>query len=864
MALSPVTRLPIDDVLPDVLDALEASSCLVLRAPTGAGKTTRVPPALLDAGLAGAKRVLMLEPRRVAARAAARRMAAERGSELGGEIGYQIRFERRFDDETRILVVTEGILVAMLQQDPFLDDVGAVVFDEFHERNLASDLSLAMARRVQREVRDDLKIVVMSATLETGPIAGYLGSGEKPCKVVESAGRLHPIDVRYLERPDTRGVDLVVSSAVRRVLGETEGDVLVFLPGAGEIRQTEELLKPVAESGVAVLPLFGDLPSEQQDAVLRPLGRRKVVLATNVAETSVTIEGVRAVVDSGLQRTLRFDPASGLDRLELGRISRVSAEQRAGRAGREAPGLCLRLWTEHDERSLQPREVPEIRRVDLAGPVLQLLAWGESDVAAFGWFEAPEGAVLERSLRLLVDLGALDVRGGLTETGRRMARLPLHPRLARLLVAGHAAGATRRTAFMAALLSERDVVHRPSAGRPVVAAVSSPSDVLDRLEAVESFAATGYGECALGPVHGERTRHVLRMGREIVRAAERRLGKSKDGGDDDETLLRALLHAYPDRLARRREGATSRGVMVGGRGVRLAEESTVRVAELFLCVELDAGGRRSGGRSRGEALVRRASSVELAWLPREALRTDRKVELDPGRETVVARRRTWYRDLLLDEIETPAEGGEASAALAAAAVEDLTGALALDRPELSSFLARLGWLAGAMPELGLPRFEEAELVELLPAICAGRKSFAELRRAPFLDLLKGSLDFRQLDALERHAPERLDVPSGSRVRLAYSTDLPPVLSVRIQEVFGLAETPRVAAGRVPVLMHLLAPNMRPQQITQDLASFWRNTYPEVRKDLRGRYPKHSWPDDPLAAEPERRPRRRRKKGPARG
>lgn len=850
MAAYNLLHLPIDDVLPDVLGALASSSCLVLRAPTGAGKTTRVPGAVLDAALAGTKRVVMLEPRRVAARAAARRMAEERGGELGGEVGYQIRFERSMTDKTRLLVVTEGILVAMLQQDPFLDDVGAVVFDEFHERNLASDLSLAMARRVQREVRGDLKIVVMSATLEVGPLAAYLGSEDRPCGVVESEGRLHPVEVRYLERPDTRGVDLVTASAVRRVLGETEGDVLAFLPGVGEIRRTEELLRPVVESGVAVLPLYGDLPSEQQDAVLRPLGRRKVVLATNVAETSITIEGVRAVVDSGLRRTLRFDPATGLDRLELGRISRVSAEQRAGRAGRVGPGLCLRLWTEHDDKSLQSSEAPEVRRVDLAGPVLQLLAWGESDVAGFGWLEAPEPAVLERSLELLVDLGAVDARGGITDTGRKMARLPLHPRLARLLVAGHAAGTTRRAALLSALLSERDVVHRPAGGRPMVAAVSSPSDVLDRLEAVESLAATGYGESALGPVHEGRARHVLRMGRELAQAAERHLGRSKGGGDDEEALLQALLHAYPDRLARRREGAARRGVLVGGRGVRLAEESTVRDARLFLCLELDAG-------QGGDALVRRASAVERSWLPEKALRTDRLVELDPGRETVVARRRTFYRDLLLDEVETPPDPEEAAAALAAAAAEDLESALGLDRPELVSFRTRVAWLAGVLPELGLPRFGEAELLELLPVICAGRKSFAELRRAPLLELLHGTLDFRRREALELHAPERLEVPSGSRVRLAYSSHAPPVLAVRIQEVFGLAETPRVAAGRVPVLMHLLAPNQRPQQVTQDLASFWRNTYPEVRKDLRGRYPKHAWPEDPLSAEPERRPRRKK-------
>jgi len=845
---SDMTHLPIDDVLPEVLAALGEHPAVVLRAPTGAGKTTRVPPAILDAGLAGEGRVVMLEPRRIAARAAARRIASERGASVGGEVGYQIRFERRAGGATRILIVTEGILVRMLQDDPFLDGVGAVIFDEFHERSLHADLSLAMARRVQREVREDLKLVVMSATLETGPIAEYLGG----CPVVESAGRLHPVAVEYLDRPDPRALPVLAAAGVRRAVDEKEGDVLVFLPGVGEIRSTAGLLESLAaERNLAVMPLYGDLPGPEQDAVLGPASRRKVVLATNVAETSITIEGIAVVVDTGQARILRFDAGSGLDRLELSRISQASAEQRAGRAGRQGPGHCLRLWTEHDHRSLPERERPEIQRVDLAAPALELLAWGEADPAEFPWFEAPDPAALERAMTLLEDLGA---RGpaGVTDLGKTMVRLPLHPRLARLVIEGHRRGVAERAARAAALFSERDLVHRPAGGRPVVADGSTPSDLLDRLEALERFEKSGYGETHLGPIHRGRARWVLKVAEQIAKAARRALGRCPRRAEDpDEAILRALLAAYPDRLARRREPGSRRGVMVGGRGVRLAEMSTVHEGEFFLCLELDAG--RSGERS--EAFVRQASKVEREWLGELDERDE--VSFDPERERAVGHRRVYYRDLLLEETEIPVSAGEAARVLAEAAAAEPERALGLDEPKVAAFLARLRFLARERPELGLPTFEGDDLRELLPALAGGKRSFEELRRAPLVGVLEGSLGFEAHRALEREAPERIEVPSGSQIRLRYEPDGPPVLAVRIQEIFGLRETPTVAGGRVPVLLHLLAPNMRPQQVTQDLASFWQNVYPEVRRELAGRYPKHAWPEDPLDAQPERRPKRRR-------
>jgi ATP-dependent helicase HrpB len=839
-----VPSLPIDEVLPGLVAALRDGPAAVLIAPTGAGKTTRVPPALLAAGLAGRDQIVMLEPRRIAARAAARRMAEEGGWTLGREIGYQVRFERKAGPETRILVVTEGILVQRLQADPFLEGVGVVIFDEFHERNLQTDLSLAMARRVQREVRPDLKLLAMSATLDPGPVAAFLGGAP----VLESRGRLHPVEILYIDRPDDRPLPAQAASGVRRLLDATPGDLLVFLPGVGEIQRAAEALAGLAaERDLALLQLYGDLPAERQDEVLRRSNRRKVVLATNVAETSVTIDGVTAVVDSGAVRRLRFDPATGLDRLELGRVSRASADQRAGRAGRQAPGICLRLWPSWEQPALPERETPEIARVDLAGPALQLLAWGESDLAAFGWFEAPDPPALAAATLLLRQLGAIDDHG-VTTLGRTMARLPIHPRLARLLVEGHRRGHPREAALLAALLAERDPFPRTPRGAGPRRA--SRSDLLDRLDALEAFERRNAFD---GDLNAGAARFVLKARDQLLDLARRELSPPLPVREGDDSLLRSLLAAYPDRVARRREPRSPRGVMVGGRGVRLADDSAVLEDPLFLCVDLDAG--RSGPLS--EALVRKASAVEADWLPADRVRTAIDLEFDESRERVAAWKRTRYEDLVIAEAEVPPPDAAGTArVLAAAAAERLDRALALDDPEVAAFLARVRSLAGWMPELGLPRFTGEEIRDLLPALAAGRKSFAELRRAPLLDVLQGALSYPQLDALRREAPERLAVPSGSQITVVYEPGKPPVLAARIQEMFGLAETPRVAAGRVPVLLHLLAPNGRPQQVTHDLRSFWETTYAQVRKELAGRYPRHSWPLDPWNATPQRRPQRR--------
>jgi ATP-dependent helicase HrpB len=830
--------LPIDAALPELLAALRAAGAVVLRAPTGAGKTTRVPPAVVESGLAGGGQVLLLEPRRVAARAAARRMAAEHGTPLGDVFGYHVRFDRKAGPRTRVLAVTPGMLLRRLHDDPYLESASAVVFDEFHERSLDADLALGLCRLIRQTVRPELLIVVMSATVETGPVATYLGY----CPVVASEGRAFPVEIRYRPRRSETPWPAATAAAVRDVLATTDGDVLAFLPGLREIRQTaDELEAFAADNGVSVMPLHGDLPPEQQDRALQKLDRRKVVLATNVAETSVTVDGVTAVVDTGLARQMEFDASVGLDRLRLGPISRASADQRAGRAGRTRPGVCVRLWDEVGHRARPEQTEPEIRRVDLAGAVLTLLALGEADVAGFPWLDPPKPEAVAQALDLLRLLGAVR-DGGLTDLGRTLATLPVHPRLGRLLVEGGRLGVPGRAALAAALLSERDPFLRDATGPP---APPTASDVLDRVEALEAFAATGRPD----GLHRGGAYAVLQARDQLQRLAVALRAAAEPTGDPDDALLRAVFAAFPDRLARRRDKGDRRAKMVGGRGVRLGPMSGVLEPDLFVCVDVDAGGV--------DSWVRQASGVRREWLPTDRLATVTDVVFDPDAEKLVARKQTRFADLVLDE--TPShipDEAEAARVLAGAAAERLASVLPAADSPAGQLLIRLRCLRAWVPELGLPAFADADLAELLPEMCRGQRSLAAVRAGPWLDAVRGHLTYDQWQAVERDAPERVEVPSGSRIALTYEEGRPPVLAARVQELFGLPETPRVGRGRVKVLLHLLAPNYRPQQVTDDLASFWRTTYPLVRKELRARYPRHSWPDDPLAAEAIRGPKKR--------
>ncbi|MCE9528113.1 MAG: DEAD/DEAH box helicase, partial [Planctomycetales bacterium] len=767
--------------------------CAVLRAPPGAGKTTRVPPALLDAGLAERGKILVLQPRRVAARATAARMASERGTRLGEEVGYQVRFDSRTSPRTKIEVLTEGILLRMLHEQPFLEGISAVIFDEFHERSLSSDLALGMVRQIQQSVRPDLKVLVMSATLAAEPIAAYLGG----CPVVQSAGRMFPVTIRHLAGLEKRPIEETVLAGVEQVLQESAGDVLVFLPGVGEIRKAAARLEGLAEEqNLVVMELYGDLPAEQQDAVLAPGQRRKVILATNVAETSLTIEGVTAVVDSEY-------------------------------------------------------ETPEVHRVDLAGAVLQLAAWIEPDYHAFPWFDAPEPAALARAESLLTMLGALHLMK-ITPLGTTLADLPVHPRIARLLIEGRRLGAPDETALLAAMLSERDPFFRSGGPQRRSASHSSSSDVLDRLHALQDFEDRGIAESPIGSINRQGAKQIFKV-REQLQSLSEQLGSNRKShkapATPDDAVLRSLLAAYPDRVARRRESGSKRAVMVGGRGVKLADESAVLESELFVCVQVDGAG--------GEGLVRQASGIQREWLSSELFQTETIVEFDEERESVTARKQVTWNGLLLEESQAALPAGEkVEALLASAAAGRLERVYPNDNEDFTQFVTRVQCLAAWRPDWDLPLLDDATFRTLLPMLVSGCRSFADLRKGPWLHAAKSLFTYPQLQLVEREAPERIEVPSGSRIAVQYEIGRPPILAVRIQEVFGLLDTPRLAGGKIPVLMHLLAPNMRVAQVTDDLRSFWTNTYTLVRKDLRNRYPKHSWPEDPFTAEPQRKPQRK--------
>ncbi len=837
----------------------------MLVAAPGAGKTTRVPPAVLDAGLANSLgQIVVLQPRRLAARAAATRIAEERGGKLGEEIGYQVRHESKVSARTRIIVCTEGVFLRRLQKDPMLENTAVVIFDEFHERNLDSDLALALVQQVRSELRPDLKLIVMSATLDAEPVSRYLSN----CPVIQCPGRTYPVTIDYLSfQPSPANLEQTVSDGVKKMLLESDGHILAFLPGVGEIRKTQELLEPLAErENFSLLPLYGDLPLEEQQRVLNQSNQRKVVLATNIAETSLTIDGISAVVDSGMARVNRLDTRLGLNRLGLERISQASADQRAGRAGRTASGACLRLWTEREQKAMAEFSPPEIERVDLSECALQLLAWGEKDLNSFNWFEAPPPLSLKRALELLDSLDALE-NNSISELGRKMAQLPLQPRLARLLVEGARLGQLKNTALCAAMLSERDPLkrERENAG----AKHKSESDVLDRIWALNEFAEHGHKHSFAGELLVNPAKQILRAAEQLVklvsdfspdsnssRASEKQTNiqtKTQTQVSDiaaDESVMRAIMVAFSDRICRRRESGGKTAIMVGGRGVKLSNDSAVTDAEFFVAVELIETGT-------SDATVRQASAIDKSWLPKSHLKISTDVLYDSAREKVVASKCIRFGDLLIEEkvsaIPADVDPGEILAKALSAANVDLDS---LVDEQAKQYLARINCLRENMPELNLPHLTNEPWRDLLPLWCLGCASLAELKSQSFTVILQAQLSHDQLKAIEQEAPTHISVPSGNQIKVHYEEGKPPVLAVRIQELFGMTETPKVARSRQPILMHLLAPNYRVQQITHDLASFWKNTYGEVKKDLKARYPKHSWPDNPLTAQAESRPKRK--------
>ncbi len=831
MALNWKTHaLPIDGVLADIAGALARSANLVLQAPPGAGKTTRVPLALLDAPWLQGRRIIMLEPRRLAARAAAERLAAELGEKVGETVGYRIRFENRVSAATRIEVVTEGILTRRLQRDPELAGVGLVIFDEFHERHLHSDLALALCVDAQRGLREDLKLLVMSATLDGGPVARLLDA-----PVVTSEGRSHPVDVRYLARDPEGPLPEIMRAAVSRALAETRGDILAFLPGAGEIQRTRDLLAELP-GDVQIHTLYGDMPmdAQQRAIVADPQGRRKVVLATNIAETSLTIEGVAVVIDSGFARVPRFDPNTALTRLDLVRIARASADQRAGRAGRLGPGVCYRLWGENTQRGLVPFAAAEIVEADLAPLALELAQWG-ADADGLVWLDPPPRATLAQARDLLKDLDILDGHGRITAAGREIAEWPVHPRLGHLLREGRRLRLAALACDVAALLSERDVFRGPA--RDV--------DLSLRLDALRAFRRAGRDAA-------RRLDADPNACASVNRAAEqyRRLLDAKDADDDDAALGVLLAFAYPDRVAQLRSDG-ERLLLANGRGARLPQGSHLAKTPWLVAAVLDGRG--------DDSRVRLAAEIAPAQLRshfQHRIETREVVRFDERREGVTAVREDRLGKLVLESkpLATPPPGAITAALLDAVRSRGLAVLPWSDAAR--ELVARVESLRHWLPEDGWPDVSDgallATLEDWLAPYLAGMTRLEHLARLDLHDVLLARLDWPMQKRLEEGAPTHIAVPSGSRKRLTYKVGESPVLAVKLQEMFGQADTPRVAFGKVPVTLHLLSPAQRPIQVTQDLKGFWERTYAEVKKELKGRYPKHPWPDDPWSAVPTAR------------
>lgn len=825
-------QLPITQVLPELTNILSSSRAAVLIAEPGAGKTTGTPPAFLDEPWMSGKSILMLEPRRLAARSAATYMASCLGEQVGETIGYRMRNDTKVGKNTRIIVVTEGVLTRMLQKDPSLGDVGLVIFDEFHERSLHADLGLALTLEAQAVLREDLRILIMSATLDSERVSALLGDAP----VVNCPGRTFPVDTIYIPSAEKVPVERAAAAVVRRALAEQPGDILVFLPGEREIRRTQsELEQGSLPAGTVIRPLYGQLPQEKQDAAVAASvpGERKVVLATSIAETSLTIEGGRTVIDTGLRRTQVFSPRTGMPSLTTVQVSKASADQRRGRAGRTAPGVCYRLWSQEEHLRLPDDHVPEIMETDLAPLALELALWGVRDPATLTWLDAPPAAPYAQGTALLRQLGALDAGGAITPHGRSMAALGAHPRAAHMLLRAAELDAAPLACRLAALLQERDLFKGPAA---------LDCDLTLRVEALLRFersAATSGADPALLRVVMRESRYLLAQ-----------LQTAPDRTPNDISLCGLLLSfAYPDRIGQKRgDGAF---LLSAGRGAAMREGQLLARSPYIVAASVE--DRLTQG-----AILMAAELHEDQLLKYHADRIteDTDVYWDKESGSVKKRRRTLLGALVLKESghEKPSPEEVADVLLKVIASEGVE-ILPWEKGNLQ-LRQRLLFMHALYPEF--PDVTDAALISnldewLLPYI-QGMRNLRDLQRTPLSQALEGMLDWNQRQALEREAPTHIKVPSGSRVPLDYSNPAAPVLAVRLQEMFGQLDTPRIGGGRVPVLLHLLSPARRPVQVTSDLASFWRSTYFEVKKDLKGRYPKHYWPDDPHQAIPTNRTR----------
>jgi ATP-dependent helicase HrpB len=831
-------ELPIASALPAIKEALYARESAVLVAPPGAGKTTQVPLALLEEPWLEGRRILMLEPRRLAARAAARYMAASLKEQVGETVGYRVKMDTRVGPGTRIEVITEGVLTRLLQADPALEDVGLIIFDEFHERNLHADLGLALSQQSQSVLREDLRILIMSATLDAEPVSALLHNAP----VIVSEGSAYPIETRYLSKPIGGHIEPAIVRTVLNALDRDIGDILVFLPGTAEIRRVEaRLVERRLGNNTRLAPLYGSLSREAQDLAVSPCppGERKVVLATSIAETSLTVEGVRIVIDSGLMRVPRFSPRTGMTRLETIRVSRASADQRRGRAGRQGPGVCCRLWTEQEERVLAPRSTPEILEADLAPLALELAAWGISDPEELLWLDQPPSAAFSQARELLNKLDALDESGKITPHGRRMAEFGVHPRLAHMLLKAVKHGLGSLACELAAILNERDSL----------SGTTPNADLRFRIEAVRSSTKNGEVFGSDHHINSAASRRILAEAKQW----QRKLGltvEGANGGIDDRDIEKCgllLAFAYPDRIAQRK--TTGKFLLRNGRGAIFPNLQPLSRVSYLVAAELHDHPL--------ESRIVLAAPIELSQLKLhfgEQIKTESSTVWDREGQTVKSRKRKWLGALLLRDapFADPDPNSLLHALLNGIAEEGLeilpwTKAARQFRERMSF----MHMLDEEWPDVSDEALLDS-LTEWLGPHIYGMRSRANLQNLNMVDILQSMIPWDQRRQLDEHVPTHIEVPSGSRIPVDYSDPSFPVLAVRLQEMFGLKETPRIGKGKIPLTLHLLSPAQRPVQVTRDLESFWNDAYFEVKKDLKGRYPKHFWPDDPVSARPTSR------------
>lgn len=839
--------LPIYELEQSILAAVRGPGRLVVQAPTGSGKSTQVPQMLLRAGLLGSGEVVVLQPRRLAARMLYKRVAEEVGTKLGDVVGYQIRLDSRVSEATRIRFVTEGILLRQMSFDPRLRGISAIVFDEFHERHLYGDISLARALQIQRTTRPDLKIIVMSATLEAAMLKDYLA----PCEVLTSQGRTFPVTVEYVPKAVDFDADPVWAVAAReceRVAARTTGDILVFMPGAYEISRTvQEVQGSHALRGFVCLPLHGELPPDQQDRAVARHDTRKIIVSTNVAETSLTIDGVTAVVDCGLARVARYDANRGINTLLIEKISVASADQRAGRAGRTAPGICVRLWTEREHARRPRQELPEVKRLDLAEVVLTLKAAGIVDIHGFPWIEKPDAKSLERAETLLADLGALAADGRITELGRRMLRFPMHPRYARMFLAAQDHGCVRTVALMAALTQGRNfllrnVDKRTAEAREELFGAEHESDFFLLMRAWRYADKANYNmdACRRLGIHVQAVRQVGPLFEHFLGIAAAEKLDIAEKRIDGVAVRKCVLVGFSDHLARRLDKGTLRCELVHKRKGVLARESCIHDAPLLVAAEI------TEIESRGEVntLLGLCTAVEEAWL-KELFPGDfvdaGGVVYDETLRRVVVRKERRFRDLVLEARQTAGEppAGEAAVLLAR---EVLKGNIVLAEwnEAVEHWITRVNCLAKWWPELEVNPITDADRATLVEQVCYGSYGARELKDKPVMPVLRDWLLPGQLAVLDEYLPERIEMANGRKARVRYSADGPPVLSARIQELYGVDAKFTLGRGRVPVKIEVLAPNQRPIQVTDDLSNFWREVYPKLKPELSRRYPRHEW------------------------